>query len=91
MTNRRSFLTVLAGAMVIDPEKLLWRPGAKLISIPAPQPSPMRLGELWQVYSKQPFFVAGMPIYIDHEGVYQLRGNEIVLISRSLWSARAIR
>lgn len=38
--NRRGFLSTLigsAGAMVLDPEKLLWRPGAKLISIPAPR------------------------------------------------------
>ncbi len=36
--NRRGFLTALAGAvgaMTLDPERLLWRPGAKLISIPA--------------------------------------------------------
>lgn len=31
--NRRFFLAALAGA-VIDPDKLLWRTGAKLISIP---------------------------------------------------------
>ncbi len=39
--NRRLFLSSLAafaGAAVLDPEKLLWRPGAKLISIPAPPP-----------------------------------------------------
>ena len=34
--NRRSFLAALAGAMVLDPERLLWRPGAKLISTPKP-------------------------------------------------------
>ncbi len=36
--NRRLFLSSLAafaGTAVLDPEKLLWRPG-KLISIPAP-------------------------------------------------------
>lgn len=37
--NRRGFLSALAaavaGPMVIDPERILWRPGAKLISIPA--------------------------------------------------------
>lgn len=31
--NRRGFLAMLAGA-VLDPERLLWRRGAKLISIP---------------------------------------------------------
>lgn len=37
--NRRSFfssLGALAATAVIDPEKLLWQPGKKLISIPAP-------------------------------------------------------
>lgn len=34
--NRRGFLAALAGAFVTDPERLLWVPGKKLISIPAP-------------------------------------------------------
>jgi hypothetical protein len=34
--NRRSFLTALASALVLDPERLLWVPGQKLISIPKP-------------------------------------------------------
>lgn len=34
--NRRSFLAALAGA-TLDPERLLWRPGQRLISIPTPQ------------------------------------------------------
>jgi hypothetical protein len=34
--NRRGFLALAAG-MLLDPERLLWRPGAKHISIPAPQ------------------------------------------------------
>lgn len=33
--GRRAFLAMLAGA-ALDPERLLWRPGAKLISIPRP-------------------------------------------------------
>ena len=33
--NRRGFLSMLAGA-VLDPERLLWVPGKKLISIPKP-------------------------------------------------------
>ena len=36
MTNRRSFLAGLAVAFVADPERLLWVPGKKLISIPKP-------------------------------------------------------
>jgi len=40
--NRRGFLTALAGAIAsfeLDPERLLWRRGAKLISIPIPMPT----------------------------------------------------
>lgn len=39
MTSRRSFFAALAGAAAIalDPERDLWLPGAKLISIPKPQ------------------------------------------------------
>lgn len=32
--NRRNFLATLAGTLTLDPERLLWRPGVKLISIP---------------------------------------------------------
>lgn len=34
--NRRGFLSSLAAA-VLDPEKLLWVPGKKMISIPSPR------------------------------------------------------
>jgi hypothetical protein len=34
--NRRGFLGLLAG-VVLDPERLLWVPGRKLISIPQPK------------------------------------------------------
>lgn len=34
MLNRRGFLTALAGAFVADPDRLLWVPGKKLISVP---------------------------------------------------------
>jgi hypothetical protein len=36
MLTRRGLLAVLAGA-VVDPERLIWRPGTKLISIPRPR------------------------------------------------------
>jgi len=37
--RRRSFLAAIAAAFVApDPERLLWQPGKKLISIPAPKP-----------------------------------------------------
>ena len=32
--NRRSFLSALAASLVLDPERALWVPGKKLISIP---------------------------------------------------------
>lgn len=32
--TRRSFLGALAAALVLDPEKALWLPGRKLVSIP---------------------------------------------------------
>lgn len=35
--SRRGFLGALLGAAVLDPERLLWVPGAKLISVPAPR------------------------------------------------------
>lgn len=47
MTSRRGFLATLfvgAAAATVDPEKLLWVPGRKLISIP--KPTPARLGRL---------------------------------------------
>jgi hypothetical protein len=34
--NRRAFLASVAAALVLDPERALWVPGKKLISIPAP-------------------------------------------------------
>ncbi len=36
MNTRRGFLAALIGAAVLDPERLLWVPGKKLISIPKP-------------------------------------------------------
>jgi len=36
MIGRRGFLGALLGAAVLDPERLLWVPGKKMISIPAP-------------------------------------------------------
>jgi hypothetical protein len=38
MTSRRGFLASLAAAFVADPERLLWVPGAKTISVPAALP-----------------------------------------------------
>lgn len=35
MTTRRSFLALLGSTLTWDPERLLWAPGSKLISIPS--------------------------------------------------------
>lgn len=40
--TRRAFLPTLIAGMMLDPERLLWRPGAKLISLPAPR-RPIRI------------------------------------------------
>lgn len=37
MISRRGFLGALAAAFAGDPERLLWLPGKKLISVPAPR------------------------------------------------------
>ncbi len=37
MTSRRTFLAALGAAFALDPERLLWVPGAKTISVPAPR------------------------------------------------------
>lgn len=46
--NRRAFLASLT-AFALDPERLLYRPGAKLISIPA-SPAPLSYEEIEEVY-----------------------------------------
>jgi hypothetical protein len=66
--NRRLFLGSLLASAILDPDKLLWRPGAKLISIPKPLATrgwgtPGRIrpgdsffmgGKLWVVVEPQP-------------------------------------
>ncbi len=37
MTTRRGFLAAVTAAFALDPERALWVPGAKMISIPAPR------------------------------------------------------
>lgn len=44
--DRRHFLTALISGAVLDPERLLWKPG-KLISIPKPRVRPfLEVGEI---------------------------------------------
>lgn len=60
MTRRKLFRT-LAGSvagMALDPERLLWRPGAKLISIPKP-----RLGRPCAPINRiAPLFTSGVQV-----------------------------
>ena len=73
--NRRGFLSALVGAAVLDPERLLWIPGKKLISIPKPvirQPEAGRWIDVYLVEDNQvrldpPIFVARwqQPIYMQ--------------------------
>ena len=51
--TRRVLFAVLAGA-VLDPERLLWRPGARLISIPTPPPPPVITPHFIRVYAHDP-------------------------------------
>lgn len=37
VTSRRAFLAAIAAAFALDPERALWVPGKKLISIAAPR------------------------------------------------------
>ena len=39
--KRRGFLAALAASLPLDPERALWVPGAKLISVPKPRPLPI--------------------------------------------------
>jgi hypothetical protein len=45
--NRRNFLGALLAGAILDPERLLWRPGAKLISIPRPPALAFTKEEFW--------------------------------------------
>ena len=44
--TRRALFASLAAAFVLDPERLLWKPGAKLISVPAPVPPFLAVGDI---------------------------------------------
>jgi len=50
--NRRGFLSglaAIAAGATLDPERLLWRPGAKLISIPAPPRVLLNVGDVFTI------------------------------------------
>ncbi len=58
--NRRGFLSALIASCGLDPERLLYVPGAKLISIPAPSVilAPKRIG--------------GSPFLVYRNGIFQV-------------------
>ena len=47
LMNRRGFLHALMGAAVLDPERALWVPGAKTISISKPKTAIGWAGPQW--------------------------------------------
>lgn len=48
--TRRGLISTLLGAATLDPERLLWVPGAKVISIPKRMPLTFPSCEVWQAY-----------------------------------------
>lgn len=77
--NRRSFIAALASGMLLDKDRLLYRPGAKLISIPKPTIIP--------AYHPS-FKFSGIEFFTFNE----IRPNQMVLISRNLEDAlRAVK
>lgn len=81
--NRRGFfgaLAAIAAAATLDPERLLWVPGKKLISIPAPAPPLVLAGGYWLTlaadgrflrgdgFSGQAFFVNGEVRIVSDDG-----------------------
>ena len=47
--NRRAFLASTIAAFALDPERLLWRPGAKTISIPSRSPLTYSICDLFSL------------------------------------------
>lgn len=51
--NRRAFLATLAASMGLDADRLLWVPGAKLVSIPKPRVFPRGDGSVVGQFQKE--------------------------------------
>lgn len=78
MNNRRGFLKFLGGAAAtatLDPERLLWVPGQRVISIPAPRVITM---EEFHARYIDPYFEALVKAF-NFEGNYDPRGMDLVL------------
>jgi hypothetical protein len=82
MPSRRAFLGLLAAA-ALDPDRALWVPGAKLISIPRPR-SPYAFPDFPVFPSQRVFFLDPGVVSWSAEGVYRWDGERVELISYKL-------
>jgi hypothetical protein len=88
---RRNFLSSLMSAVALDPERLLWVPGAKTISIPKPRIRLMlytgmsRVGDEWGLSRESPTLGVCLESEMDvvrylhynvRFGVLPYKGNE---------------
>jgi len=78
VSSRRGFLTALAAGMVLDPERLLWRPNRVTYSIPAPAAMPLMTAESIQaalaVLEHFPGNM-GKAIFVGPDHIYLLLGD----------------
>ena len=89
MTNRRGFISILGAGLALDAERLLWVPGRKLISIPAPRSTRFleAIGFRWShdqvlICNPQPEFIAMMnqvelKVLKSYEVRSRMRENEV--------------
>ena len=86
--TRRALLGLLAAA-ALDPEKLLWIPGKKLISIPAPAPTPFKWpnGIDWKTGTHN---WAARALYF-HPVAFTFETERIDASDFSYWSARSVQ
>jgi hypothetical protein len=87
--TRRGFLGALLAGAVLDPERALWRPGAKLISIPSPPSLSVRVLRVYDIERDQwlarvdvlPGFGLEMPLGVDvivRRGLSQKNAVELI-------------
>ncbi len=93
MLNRRGFLAAIAAAVTLDPEKLLWVPGKKLISIPAPAPNfetlytPFTIDMIELAYKRineMPLKVREWIYFFDTDAVYRISGDSYTVLSKHI-------
>lgn len=88
MVNRRGFLQAIGAALagaVIDPERALWIPCRKLISIPKPTIQTMTIEEFDDLYIKPAvdrfFQPPNASYFLDQQGVWKWSADDWTLIS----------